>query len=84
MPENDAKIRNLSCFLNKNESEKNDSRGILHCASTIILSVFLANQNKINSLLNVLNVIFFFTKNSFSPSYSSKFTKKKVTKMVIP
>jgi len=59
------------------KEKKNDSRGILHCASTTILSVFLANKNKINSLFNVLNVIFFFfTKNSFSPSYSSKFTKK--------
>jgi len=39
------------------------------------LVFFLANKNKINSLFNVLNVIFFY-KNSFSPSYSSKFTKK--------
>jgi len=46
--------------LNRNEREKNDSRGILHCASTTILSVFLSNKNKINSLFNVLNVIFFF------------------------
>lgn len=84
MPENDAKIGNLSCFLNKNEREKNDSRGILHCASNIILSVFLANKNKINSLFNVLNVISFFTKNSFSPSYSSKFTKKRLRKWLIP
>ena len=48
------------------------------------LVFFLANKNKINSLLNVLNVIFFFTKNSFSPSYSSKFTKKRLRKWLIP
>jgi len=66
------------------KEKKNDSRGILHCASTTILSVFLANKNKINSLFNVLNVIFFFfTKNSFSPSYSSKFTKKRLRKWLI-
>jgi len=67
--------------LNKNEREKIDSRGILHSASTTILSGFLANKNKINSLFNVLNVIFFFTKNSFS-LLLFKIHKKKVTKMV--
>ena len=41
----------------------------------LFLVFFLANKNKINSLFNVLNVIFFYKK-SFSPSYSSKFTKK--------
>jgi len=47
------------------------------------LVFFLANKNKINSLFNVLNVIFFY-KNSFSPSYSSKFTKKRLRKWLIP
>ena len=62
--------------LNKNERGKNDSRGILHCASNIILSVFLANENKINSLFNVLNVIsLFLQKTLFLPptlQYSQK------------
>ena len=49
------------------------------------LVFFLANKNKINSLFNVLNVIFFLQKkNSFSPSYSSKFTKKRLRKWLIP
>ena len=63
--------------LNKNERGKNDSRGILHCASNIILSVFLANKNKINSLFNVLNVIFFFTKKLFFSLLLFKIHKKK-------
>ena len=83
MPENDAKIRNLSCFLNKNERKKNDSRGILHCASTIILSVFLANKNKIISLFNVLNVIFFYKKLFFS-LLLFKIHKKRLRKWLIP
>lgn len=67
--------------LNKNERGKNDSRGILHCASNIILSVFLANKNKINSLFNVLNVIFFLQKTLFLPPTLQN-SQKKVTKMV--
>ena len=57
--------------------KKNDSRGILHCASTTILSVFLANKNKINSLFNVLNVIFFFYKKLFFSLLLFKIHKKK-------
>ena len=46
------------------------------------LVVFLANKNKINSLLNVLNVIFFFYKKLFFSLLLFKIHKKKVTKMV--
>jgi len=70
--------------LNKNEWEKNDSRGILHCASTTILSVFLANKNKINSLFNVLNVIFFFYKKLFFSLLLFKIHKKRLRKWLIP
>ena len=46
------------------------------------LVFFLANKNKINSLLNVLNVIFFFYKKLFFSLLLFKIHKKKVTKMV--
>ena len=70
--------------LNKNERGKNDSRGILHCASNIILSVFLANKNKINSLFNVLNVISFFYKKLFFSLLLFKIHKKRLRKWLIP
>ena len=69
--------------LNKNERGKNYSRGVLHCASNIILSVFLANKNKINSLFNVLNVIFFFYKKMFFSLLLFKIHKKMLRKWLI-
>ena len=41
------------------------------------LVFFLANKNKINSLLNVLNVIFFFYKKLFFSLLLFKIHKKK-------
>jgi len=70
--------------LNKNERGKNDSRGILHCASNIILSVFLANKNKINSLFNVLNVISFFLQKTLFLPPTLQNSRKRLRKWLIP
>jgi len=49
------------------------------------LVVFLANKNKINSLLNVLNVIFFFLqKTLFLPPTLQNSQKKRLRKWLIP
>jgi len=46
MPEYDAKIRDFLSGVLIKMKKKCISRGILHCASTTILSVFLANKIK--------------------------------------
>ena len=48
------------------------------------LVFFLANKNKINSLFNVLNVIFFLQKKLFFSLLLFKIHKKRLRKWLIP